>query len=111
MVGAEPIVARNDRAQPIRTREAWRTQGGPGWVRTRPLAAGWPKPSPRACWSHAGSQTPGTGHPESWETVPSHPTNFFTGLGLNRRVGACRGRVLTWAGDRAYGWARVRSLP
>lgn len=77
MVGAEPIVARDDRAQPIRTREAWRTPGGAGRVRTRPLAARWPTPSSRACRSHAGSQTPGTGHLPSWQTVPSHPANFL----------------------------------
>lgn len=35
--------------------------------------------------------------------------------GLNRRIGACRGRIPTWAvslsGGWAYGWGRVRSLP
>lgn len=115
VAGAEPIVARDDRAQPIRAREAWRTRGGAGRVRARPLAARRPTPSPGACASRAGSQTRGTGRLESGESAPSRPAHFFTGRGLDGRVGACRGRILTRAvspsGDCADGWGRVRSLP
>lgn len=66
-----------------------------GAVRTRPLAARWPTPSPRASWSRAGSQSEGFWAP--CEQVGSAlPPQLISVQALSLTgVGACRGRILT----------------